>query len=147
MLELLFECLDAAEVLLQPGGESGAHGTCRGAELLEIHGVVEHLAGVVEQAAFAAAHHLLQRETFEAAAGQELVEVVHVGLEVLAVVEREGLLADDVAQGLVGQGGHGELAIGGHNVFHNCLYFLLLILAAKIRKICNMVKNILSFRK
>ena len=65
-------------------------------ELGEVHIVVEHLAGVVEQSADGCAtHNLFQRQIFQTAAGQQLVEVVHISLQMLAVVETERLGADD----------------------------------------------------
>ncbi len=71
-----------------------------GPELLEIHIVVEDLAGVVKEGAGGLCHDFFEGEVFEAAAGEELVEVVHVGLEVLAVVEAQGLGADDGLEGV-----------------------------------------------
>ena len=78
----------------------------RGAELGEVEVVVEDLTGIVEDAAFGLLHNFLQRHRLERRAGNELVEVVHVALEVLAVVEFEGLGADHGRQSVdfVGEG-------------------------------------------
>jgi hypothetical protein len=62
--------------------------------------VVEDLAGVVEEGAGGLRYDFFEGEAFEAAAGEELVEVVHVGLEVLAVVEAEGPGADNGLKGI-----------------------------------------------
>ena len=70
-------------------------------ELGEVHIVVEHLTGIVEQSAGGcAAHNLFQGHILKPAAGQQLVEVIHIGRQVLAVVETERLGADDRFQGI-----------------------------------------------
>ena len=119
LLKLLLEGIDAAKILFEKGGKLGTHGLGSGRELLEIEGVVEHLTGIVEEAALRLADNLGKREVFESAAGEELVEVVDISLKVLAVVEGKGLHADDIAEGLVGKGHHGKLTIGGNKIFHN----------------------------
>ena len=81
-------------------------GMTRG-KLGEVEVVVQDLAGVVEDG-FARRpfdrlrdrlgrcdHNLLQGHRLELGAGDEFVEVVHVGLQVLAVVEGQGAGADD----------------------------------------------------
>ncbi len=65
-----------------------------GAELGEVEVVVEDLAGIVEDGAFGVFHDVFEGHCFEGCAGEELVEVIDVALEVLAVMEFEGLLAD-----------------------------------------------------
>ena len=67
----------------------------RRAELGEVEVVVQDLAGVVEDGAGGLGHNFLQGHRLELGAGNEFVEVVHVGLQVLAVVEGQGLRADD----------------------------------------------------
>ncbi len=67
----------------------------RPAELGEVEVVVQDLAGVVEDGAGGLGHNLLQGHRLELGAGDEFVEVVHVGLQVLAVVEGQGAGADD----------------------------------------------------
>ena len=69
-----------------------------GRELREVEVMVEHLTGIVEQRAGCLGHNLLQRQVFQPAAGQEFIQVVHVSLQVLAVVVRQGLGADDRLQ-------------------------------------------------
>ena len=70
-------------------------------ELLEIHDVVEHLTGIVEEAAVGLLDDLSDGKPFESAAGEEAVEVVDIGLEVLAMVEAEGVTADDAKGGWI----------------------------------------------
>ena len=72
--------------------------TSRRAELREVKVVVQDLAGVVEDGfrffrcaqndrRSARSDNLLQRHRLELCAGDELVEIVHIALQVLAVVE------------------------------------------------------------
>ena len=68
-------------------------------ELGKVQVVVQDLAGVVEDRAFRFAYNLLQRHGLVLRAGDEFVKVVHIGLQVLAVVEGQGLLADEGRQG------------------------------------------------
>ena len=120
VLELMLERFERAEVAdYQVGYGAGAE-VVGGAELVEIHGVVEELAGVVEEGAGGALDDLGEGLALEAAGGEELVEVVEVGFEVLAVMELEGLGADD-AEGVggVGEGRHGELIVFRGDVEHD----------------------------
>ncbi len=86
---------EAPPLLVNLGGEraGGGRGATRG-ELGEIQIMVKDLAGVVEEGAGGLADDFFEGEVFEAAAGEEFVEVVDVGLEVFAVVEGEGACAD-----------------------------------------------------
>ena len=76
-------------------------------ELGKVQVVVQDLAGVVEDrlrfldsaCGCARNDNLLQRHGLVLRAGDEFVEVVHIGLQVLAVVEGQGLLADEGRQG------------------------------------------------
>ena len=70
------------------------------AELGEVEVVVQDLAGVVEDGAGGLGHNFLQGHRLELGAGDEFVEVVHVGLQVLAVVEGQGARADDGLEGV-----------------------------------------------
>ena len=70
------------------------------AELGEVEVVVQDLAGVVEDGAGGLGHNFLQGHRLELGAGDEFVEVVHVGLQVLAVVEGQGAGADDGLEGV-----------------------------------------------
>ena len=81
-------------------------------KLREIEVVVEDLAGVVEDGRGVAgrsrrgrrggrSHDFLQREAFPGGAGEEFVQVVDVGLEVLAVMEADGTGADHGLQRIV----------------------------------------------
>ena len=99
--EVGFEGVDATPLFLDLFGQRAVRKRCATrAELGEVHVVVQDLAGVVEDGAFGVAHDLLQREVFETAAGKKLVQVVHIGLQVLAVVKADGLGADDRCQGI-----------------------------------------------
>ena len=102
-----------------------------GRKLREVHVVVEDLAGVVEDGRgrqgcgrsgsdgdrsscgrggsrggrrCGRGHYFLQREAVPGRSGEELVQVVDVGLEVLAVVEADGAGADHGLQRVVGIG-------------------------------------------
>ena len=68
--------------------------------------MVEDLAGVVEEGTGGFRYDLFERQLFQAAAGQQLVEIIHIGLQMLAMVEGQGAGADDGIQGVqaVGEG-------------------------------------------
>ena len=68
-------------------------------ELGEVKVMVQDLAGVVEDGAGGLGHNPFLGHRLELGAGDEFVEVVHVGLQVLAVVEGQGLCADDGLEG------------------------------------------------
>ena len=63
-------------------------------ELLEVHVVVEDLAGIVEDAAFGTLYDLLKALALEWSACYGSVEVVDVGLEVFSVMESDGFGAE-----------------------------------------------------
>ena len=82
----------------------------RPTKLREVQVVVQDLAGVVEDGRLGRSlslskgrarrrdHDLLQRHRLELGAGDELVEIVHIALQVLAVVEFQSARADDGLQ-------------------------------------------------
>ncbi len=72
------------------------------AELREIEIMIQNLAGVIEHTASGLCHNLFQKQGLILRAGDEFVEVVHIGLEVLAVVEGQGLRGDDGLEGVDG---------------------------------------------
>jgi hypothetical protein len=74
--------------------------------------VVPDLRRVVEDAAARLAHDVLERQVLEFGARDELVQVVDVGLVMLAVVELQGFLGDVRGQGVDGIGQGGQLV--GH---------------------------------
>ena len=74
------------------------------AELREVHVVVQDLASVVEDAAIGLGDDLLQRHRLELGAGDETVEVIDIGLQMLAMVKADGLGADDRCQRIRGIG-------------------------------------------
>ena len=65
--------------------------------------MVQDLSGIVEDSALGAADNLFQGLALEFGSGDELVQVVHIGLEVLAVMERQGMVADNGLQRGVGK--------------------------------------------
>jgi hypothetical protein len=79
--------------------------------------VVPDLRGVVEHAAARLAHDVFERQILELGARNELVQVVDVGLVVLAVVVLQGLPGNVRLERVdgVGQGGqlvdHGESSL------------------------------------
>ena len=60
----------------------------------KIQVVVQNLPGVVEDATFRTADNLLKAFAFILAPGNSRVQVVHIGLEMFAMVETDGLCAD-----------------------------------------------------
>ena len=80
-----------------------------GRHRVPVEGVVPHLGGVVEETAVGAEDHLLEGLALEGVAGEQLVRVVHVGLVVLAVVERHRPGADVGLEGVLGVGQCGQL--------------------------------------
>src|ERR1035437_5584262 len=90
--ELFLELLEGPEVFLD-ALEQRAGRFARGvrAEAVPVEGVVPDLGGVVEDLALGGAHDVLERQVLILGAGNELVQIVHVCLMVLAVVVFEGL--------------------------------------------------------
>ena len=104
--ELFLEGVEGAPLGFDPGLQGAGRGRfpvkpgmTRG-KLGEVEVVVQDLAGVVEDGAGGLGHNLLQGHRLELGAGDEFVEVVHVGLQVLAVVEGQGAGADDGLEGV-----------------------------------------------
>ena len=81
--------------------------------------MVQHLPGVVEDGAIGGLNNLLQALAFILGSGDQFVQVVHIGLQVLSVVERQCLVADDRGQGLVG-----EFNILKHNTYSTIIIFV-----------------------
>ena len=110
--ELVLEGFEAAPLLynLLAKRALGSKRPSAGTELREVHLVVEDLAGIVEEGAGGFRHDLFERQLFQAAAGQQLIQVVHIGLQMLAVVEGQGAGADDGIQGVqsIGEGDQGK---------------------------------------
>src|ERR1019366_3084313 len=102
--ELFLELLEGPEVLLDTL-EQRAGRYARGirAEAAPLEGVVPDLGSVVEDFALGGAHDVLERQVLILAAGNELVQVVDVGLMVLAVVVFGGLGRDVRAQRVFGE--------------------------------------------
>ena len=91
--------------------------------------MIQNLAGVIEHAAIGLAHNLFQGHRLILRAGDEFVEVVHVGLEMLAMVEGQGLDGDD---GLEGVDGIREVDQVEHGMG---VYFMQFLKHSKIRLI------------
>lgn len=86
---------------LKMPGRAGHDGRSR-LELREVQVMVQDLAGVVEDGAVGIADDFFQGHRLELGAGDKAVEVVDIALEVLAVVEADGVGADDRCQGIGG---------------------------------------------
>jgi len=101
--EVGFEGVDCPPLFhnlsLEMPGRAGHDGRSR-FELREVQVMVQDLAGVVEDGAVGVADDFFQGHRLELGAGDEAVEVVDIALEVLAVVERDGIGADDRCQGI-----------------------------------------------
>ena len=102
--ELGLEGVNTSPLLLDLGFDLAHRFRAFRDELREVEVVVEHLTGIVEDGAGGFLHDLLEGHVLVFAPREELIEVVHVGLEVFAVVERERLGADDGFQGGGGVG-------------------------------------------
>jgi len=95
------EGIDTSPLLFNPGQETAGGGGQgrRGRELRKVQLVVQDLAGVVEDGGIGLLHDLLQGHGLEGSSGDEFVQIVHIGLQMLAVVEFEGLGADGRLEG------------------------------------------------
>ena len=96
-LEFFFEGLEGTELCVDGFGEM-AYGFAvllRSGELREIEVVVEDLSGVVEHSTLRLFDDFFECLSLETTARQQIVEVRHVGVEVLAVVEFYCCCADD----------------------------------------------------
>ncbi|MDQ1132993.1 hypothetical protein QE386_001588 [Pseudoxanthomonas winnipegensis] len=90
--ELFLELLEVAEGRVDQLGQLAAgRAAAVGRQAVPVEGVVPHLRGVVEHAALGLLDDALQRLVGELGALDQLVEVVHIGLVMLAVVEVDGL--------------------------------------------------------
>ena len=66
-----------------------------GFELGEVQVVVEDLAGIVEDRALGIGDNLLQRHGLELRSGNEFIEVIYIGLQVLTIVILNRFQTDD----------------------------------------------------
>ena len=104
LFELGFEDIYTTPLLLDLSLDFALQfGAARG-ELREIEVVVQDLSGVIEDGSGGGPNNLLKGFVFPLSAGKEFIQVVHVGLEVLAMMETEGLIADNRGQGFVWKG-------------------------------------------
>lgn len=72
------------------------------AKLSEIKVVVQHLSGVVEDGSGRASHDLFETQSFESGTGKKFVQVVHIGLQMPAVVDLQSLGADYGLKSIMG---------------------------------------------
>ena len=86
---------------LEMPGRAGHDGRSR-LELREVQVMIQNLAGVVEDGAVSGKDDFFQGLRLKLSAGDKAVEVVDIALEVLAVVEADGVGADDRCQGIGG---------------------------------------------
>ena len=93
--ESFLECGERAP-LLSDGRAQGTLGLAAavGRQAVPVERVVPDLSGVVEYAAARFLHDILERQRFEFRAGDQVVEVRHIGLVMLAVVEIDGFRRD-----------------------------------------------------
>ena len=77
-------------------------------ELTKVEVVIQNLSSIVKNGARRLGDNLLQGHRFELCPSNHLVEVVNVGLKVLAVMERQRLITNHRSQGLVGQINQGK---------------------------------------
>ena len=95
LFELGFEDIYTTPLLLDLSLDFALQfGAARG-ELREIEVVVQDLSGVIEDGSGGGPNNLLKGFAFPLGSGKEFIQVVHVGLEVLAVVEGQSVGADD----------------------------------------------------
>ena len=99
-LELGLEGVEGAPLLLDLTEQLAAGLLGIGGELGEVEVVVEHLTGIVVQGAGGLLHDLFKGQGVKRCPGSELVQVIHIGLQVLAVMVAQCLGADDWLEGL-----------------------------------------------
>ena len=74
------------------GGRAGRNYRRGCFELTKVQFVIENLAGIIEHPAHRSLHNLFQSLPFKLRTGNQLVQVIYVGLKVFAVVEFQSLL-------------------------------------------------------
>jgi len=95
LFELGFEDIYTTPLLLDLSLDFALQfGAARG-ELREIEVVVQDLSGVIEDGSGGGPNNLLKGFVFPLSAGKDFIQVVHVGLEVLAMVEGQSVGADN----------------------------------------------------
>ena len=120
LLELLLEGFERTKLCIDGFGQL-AHGLAIflwSGELREVEIVVEDLSGVVEDGTFGVFNDFFEGFTFEATAREQVVEVRHIGVEVLAVVELHSSRAND---GLESRGGVGEFNEFEFTIYGLCI--------------------------
>jgi len=108
---LVTEVLEVAEVAVDGFRQLSLGHVAFGlrGELKEVEGVVEHLSGVVEEGAVGGyGHDFFHRLALEGGTLYECVEVVHIRLQMLAVVVVDGCLTDGGCKGILGIGERGH---------------------------------------
>ena len=95
--KLLLESVKRAKLLVDPLGNNACWFVVNlgGTELREIKIMVQNLASVVEHASFRCLHDVFKRHIFIFCTFYKAVEVIDIGLQMFAMMESKGFLADD----------------------------------------------------
>ena len=115
--KFFLEVVEAAEVAADGVGQGTFRFVTgrRGGELEEVERVVQYLSGIVEHGAVGgSSHDFFERFAFESRTRHEVVQVVHIGLQMLPVVEVDSGLTDYRFQCVVG------IRKCGHVEHHKC---------------------------
>ena len=132
--ELGLEGFQTPPLLFNLRGQGSRRGTATGSELQEVQLMIEDLAGVVENgrdllgSGFGTArkdNDLFEAFAFKRRSGNQFVQIVHIGLQMLSVMEGERLVAHDRGQGFVGkvnQGKHRAASLFHWHFHHHFLH-------------------------
>src|SRR5690606_4045316 len=114
----LLDALPTSEGLVDGFGQlAGGLTAAVGAQAVPVEGVVPHLGSVVEQASAGGLDDLFQALAFVLGACDQVVQVDHVGVVVLAVVVLQGLSGDVRLQGVLSVGKRGKFERHGLSPF------------------------------
>ena len=96
LLKLLLESLERAEVPCDGLGNAAYRlVVCFGcSELAEVQLVVQNLSGIIQKTALRLLHDVYQWQVLKWRARQQCIQVVHISLQVLPIVEADSLLAN-----------------------------------------------------
>ncbi len=129
--EIGLEGFEGAPLPLDLGKETACRGRQRRlqSELREVQVVVQDLAGVVENGPARSGNNLLQRLALILRPSNEFIQIIHIRLQMLSMVERQRLIADNRGQRLVGEVNECEhISVSFENV-------------AGINLVCNIVQG------
>src|SRR5690606_32009806 len=108
LAELFLECVEGAECLVDRFCQfTGGLAAAIGAQAVPVEGVVPDLGSVVEQSAAGGLDDLCQALALVVCAGDQVVQVDHIGVVVLAVVIGQGLGGDVRLKSVFGMGKRG----------------------------------------